>query len=240
MEIEETINKWFEKTEDALDNLDSEKKNTNLYFLIVNSLPTFGNYLHAAIMILGSKRRLPAKALLRVSGQLVSRVVWVLKGQDENERQNRLSRWKLDSYCEGRRYDEKIVKFYAGDERALVEKRIKERSEKINKLEKCGIRRLPQPEQIFEQAFGKNLLAVGMYSQYHTAVHPDLLVLSGTISEDGQVIMCDGDTKEPIDDLKFECLIQVYIFFKEIRKFYDLDFQEIESGFQVISKSFIQ
>jgi len=79
-----------------------------------------------------------------------------------------------------------------------------------------------------------------MYSQYHDSIHPDLLVLTGTIREDGEMTMCEGDTEENIDDLKFECLIQVYIFFKEIHKFYDLDFQEIESGFQLISKSFIQ
>jgi len=79
-----------------------------------------------------------------------------------------------------------------------------------------------------------------MHSQYHDSVHPDLLVLSDTIREDRGMTMCEGNTAENIDDLKFECLIQVYIFFKEIHKFYDLDFQEIENRFQVISKSFIQ
>ena len=136
MEIEETINKWFEKTEDALDNLDSESKNTNLYFLIVNSLSTFGTYLHTTIMILNCERRLPAKALLRVSGQLLSRVVWVLKGKDGQERQNRLSRWELYSYCEHKKFDKKILEYYANDERAFVERRIEVRSAKINELKK--------------------------------------------------------------------------------------------------------
>lgn len=240
MEIEKTINKWFEKTENALDNLDSERKNTNLYFLIVNSLPTFGKYLHTAIMILNWERRLPAKALLRVSGQLVSRVSWVLKGKDDQEQQNRLKCWIKDSYVKKRRFYNEILEYYTGEEKAQIEESIRVYSEEIDKLEKCNIKELPQPKKVFEQAFGKSNIVSGMYSQYHDSVHPDLLVLTGTIREDGEMTMCEGDTEENIDDLKFECLIQVYIFFKEIHKFYDLDFQEIENGFQVISKSFIQ
>jgi len=241
MEIDKTINNWFEETENALEYLSpADKKNTNIYFLIRNCLATFANYLHAAMMILGSKRRLPAKALLRVSGQLVSRVSWVLKGKDEQEQQNRLKRWIKDSYVERHRWYNEILEYYADEEKAQIEKSIRVYSEEIDKLEKCNIKKLPQPKQVLEQAFGKSNIVSGMYSQYHDSVHPDLLVLSDTIREYRGMTMCEGDTAENIDDLKFECLIQVYIFFKEIHKFYDLDFQEIESGFQVISKSFIQ
>jgi len=235
MQIDKTIGKWFQEIEDALENLSTEKKQTNIFFLIVNSLPTFGNYLNTTLLILKNERRLPAKALLRVTGQFISRVIWVLKSENEDERQNRLERWKKDSYCEAKRYNEEIIEFYSkDDERAVVAKRIEGYIEEINKLEERKIKRLPQWIQIFEQAFGKSILAAGMYSQYHHAIHPDILVLTATVSENKTDTICEGDTKESIDSLKQDCLTQAYIFFDEVCKYYGFTFKEMADEYQAI------
>jgi len=236
MQIDKTIEKWFQEIEDALGNLSTDKKQTNIFFLITTSLSTFGNYLNTTLMILKNERRLPAKALLRITGQFISRVIWVLKSKNGGERQSKLKRWEKESYCKAKKYDEGIIEFCSkDDERTVIEKRIEGYTEEINKLEESKIKGLPQPIQIFEQAFGRSILTAGMYSQYHDAIHPDILVLSDTVSENKTDTICEGDTKESIDSLKQHCLTQAYVFFDEICKYYGFTFKEMAGEYQAMT-----
>jgi len=243
MGIDETINKWFDEIEDKLQQRGQPKNIIdNMTFA---SLSLIDNYLNTILMIVNNGSRLPAMALLRVLNQFVSRIVWVLIGnnEDKSELQNRFNRWELSSYKKERVFLKKIMGFYARKERAQFENAIKKYEQKVENLEKTGIKNLPPPEQILEDVFGTKQIAIGMYSRLHRAVHPDLLVLRRTFKNNEAGYTYDGDVDEKTDDLKFECLICAHRFFKEICRYYNIYSlsQKIENEFNKLTpKSYIK
>ena len=129
-QIGETIANWFEEFQKASESSGTEGKPTNIVFLINSSLPTLSNYITSAMMILNSSRRLPARALLRVSGELISRVLWVLKGKDDARRQRRLQRWRKTSYHDANRFDKRFVNLYKDNKSTEVRQKVR----KYNKI----------------------------------------------------------------------------------------------------------
>jgi hypothetical protein len=234
MQIDETINNWFQETENKLQALGLPKNNIDN--MIFASIPLIDNFFNNVLMILNNGLRLPTMALLRVLNQIASRIVWVLMGRNknENELQNRFDRWALSSYKSEHEFLKKIVGFYAGKDKTKFENTIKIYEQEIDKLKKAAVKELPQPEQILEEVFRKKQIAIGVYRRFHNSIHPDLMVLGKTFKNTGTTCMYKGDIDEKIDDLKSECLICAHRFFKEICRYYKLNLlgQRIENEFK--------
>ena len=233
-QIGKTICNWFEEFEKASGSSATEEKPRRIVFLINSSLPILSNYITTAVLILNSDRRLPAKALLRVSGELISRVLWVLNDNDSHEHENRLTRWIITSYRKANAYNDVIVKLYEKDPRAEVKTIVKNlqkkndaNNEAIDAFKKRGIKGLPQAQHILEQVFGNSKAAVGMYARHHPAIHPDILVLTNSVSEDGTITTFKGDTEESIDSLRMDCLTQAYAYFAGLCRYYGSSFKEL-------------
>jgi len=236
MEIDETINKWFDVIEKELGQCGLPKNNIDQ--MVCASIGLVDNYLNNAMRILQQGSRLPAMVLLRVINQFASRIIWVLMGSNKNksELQNRFDRWVLTSYKKEHKFLNNISDFFAGKEKDQFESTIKIYEQEIDKLEKVGVKEMPQPEKVLEDVFGTKQIAIGMYSRLHNAIHPDLMVLGETFKKNGMSYMYDGDVDAKIDDLKFECLICTHRFFMEICRYYKIDSlsQKIENEFNTL------
>ena len=57
-------------------------------------------------------------------------------------------------------------------------------------------------------------------SQYHHAIHPDMFVLSASVSENDTEMFFKGDTKESIEQLKLSCLVQTHVFCQNVLQYY--------------------
>ena len=241
MEIDKTINKWFEETENMLANIGSAK-NTEVDKVCFSSISVVGNYLKNAIMILNHNSKLPAKALLRVLGEFIIKFVWCLQNSMRKQpalANERFERWRKHSLIKDQKFRKDILNAFDGSKRDEIQRWIEECDKEIKSVTSKSV---PEFAQIIENVFGsrETKAYAGMYLRFLNAVHLDLRTLSDTIREDNFSSICEGDTDDSIDDLKVDCLICACIFFRELYRFYGLNFQKIEDEYQVILKSFIQ
>lgn len=128
---------------------------------------------------------------------------------------------------------ENIIDRYTGCDRKKIQKWIDETDKEINKIR---TKDLPNTARIFTQIFGQKhpVGRAGMYLQYLSAVHIDLETLAKTIKKDTTSTKYMGDVEHNIEGLKFECLTHAYIFLKHLHKQYNLDFQKIEKGYEIL------
>lgn len=230
MEIDETINKWFDEIANRLQALGLPKNNIDE--MILASIPLIDNYLNNVLMISKNVSRLPAMALLRVSGEFIAKLIYCLQG-DGNGVSKRIESWEKTSLIKRKKFYQNIIDRYTGCNRKKVQKWIDETQ---NEIDEINVDELPNTGRVFEEIFGKEhpVGRAGMYLQYLGAVHIDLETLAKTITKDGTRIEYMGDVEYSIENLKFECLTHTYIFFHEVYRYYNLDFQKIENEYKTL------
>ena len=230
MEIDETINKWFEETENRLQALGLPKNSIDEMFLA--SILLIDNYLNNVLVISNNGSRLPAMALLRVSGEFIAKLIYCLEG-NENGVSKRIESWEKTSLRKRKKFYENIIDRYSDCNRKKVQRWIDETEKEVNKIRVKG---LPDAARIFADVFGEKhpVGRAGMYLQYLGAVHIDLEMLEKTIKRNGTDSEYMGDVEYNIEGLKFECLTHGYIFFKHLYEYYKLDFQEIRNEYKIL------
>ncbi|MHC4435372.1 MAG: hypothetical protein ACYTBS_26365 [Planctomycetota bacterium] len=257
MEVEEMLKKWFDRTYDLLEKPSQQNdQRTELEDTVNASISVVENYLWAIVKLLDKRQTrqhiLPAKALLRCFYQLTSRITWILMGASVDERQNRMKRLEKKSLEDELKLSEQICGVFENDVRKsttdVLDKHGKARevaSKRIECLKSCLRKGLPSPIQILKEVVegeygtpneapsASELIPIVGWPNLHKAVHPDHLVLNYTISRSENGTVYDGDTRENIDDLTYECCVCVHRFLKEIYSFYDLvDFEKIDNEFR--------
>ena len=232
MEIEEIINKWFEKTENELQALGLPKNKLDV--MILSARPVVSNYIDSALLVLDKERQLPAMALLRITGELIAKLIYCLKDSNSKGQDSRIQRWEKTTFKECETLCKSIIERFKGHERAQVQEWINEIEKKLDGLQK--VKHLPPTNQILEAVFeeGHPVGKFGMYQKYLNSVHIDLETLAKTIKRDTTGTEYMGDVEYNIEDLKFECLTHVYIFFREVYMYYNLDFQEIQNEYKIL------
>jgi hypothetical protein len=228
--IDETIDKWFEEIRNELQPLRLPK--TRIDETIMASIPVVHNYLNCVLAILQNDRRLPAKALLRISGEFVAKLIYCLSGKIQRLGvSERFDAWGKTSLMKRKRYYENIRDVYAGSNRKTVEKWIDETQREIDKIKGSN---LPKTASIFADIFGQRqpVCHAGMYLQYLGAVHIDLETLARTIKTDTKGIEYMGDIEEKVEDLRLDSLTQVYMLFREVYRYYSLDFGKTENEYR--------
>lgn len=233
MEIEETINKWFDE---AQDKLRKHGLQTGFDELIFAAIVLLDNYFNCALMILKNKSRLPAMALLRCTGEFIAKIIYCLQsdnGQGSNV-DERVKMWRKSTLQQDKKFCEILIDKYTGDDRNKIKNRIKEVDNEIAEI-KTG--KLPSTAHIFEEVFVKNFpfARAGMYQQFLGAVHLDLKILEETIEKKEGVTEYKGDVDYDIDDLKFNCATQFFYFLRAIYDYYDLKtFDKIENEYKTL------
>jgi len=232
MEIEETINKWFDETLSKL--YQGGLPKNKIDEMILASVPIIENYLNIVLVILEKGVRLPAMALLRISGEFIAKIIYCLKGNMQGlSVGERIESWEKTSFIKRKKFYENIKGRYSGNNLKKIHKWIDETENEINKI---SINALPETKIIFEEVFGEKhpIGREGMYLQYLGAVHLDLETVAKTIKKDKTSTEYMGDVEDRIKDLKFECLTHCYTFFREIYNYYKLDFQEIGNKYKTL------
>jgi len=228
MEIDDTINKWFDDSKSLLQELNLPKCKIDI--MILSTISLIDNYLNNALLILNGGSRLPAMALLRVMGEFISKITYCLKGKNQKEVENRIGRWEKSSLIQRRELYKKILSRYKKPNSQVqfkkVQEWINETEDEIKKIKSHG---LPQNQDIFLEAFGEHhpVGQDGIYHQYHCSIHVDLETLARTIRNNEYT----GDFEFNIEDLKFECLTHAYFYLKEIYEYYELNTQIINDDY---------
>lgn len=254
MQIDKTINKWFDETTEILGQRGTPREDID--DILFASIAVVVNHLNSTLLLLNNKKILPARALLRVSSEFIAKLIYCCL-QDKAVSKIRTDSWKKTSYIKTKKYLQNVKD---GFEQKLSENieykhiyqqgicKIKQGIEEIeNELDDFQKDKgLEQTTQILpsislggKHPFGE----AGVYQQYLNAIHIDLETLAKTIKKGKTGTEYMGDVENNIEYLKFECLWQGYIFFKEICRYYKLDLlsQKIENEFIALTpKSYMK
>ena len=264
MRIEQLLKKWFDDTCDHLEkHFQQDRQKTELEDTVNASISVVQNYLWSILKLLDKNQVdqhiLPAMALLRCLYQLTSRITWILIGINNGERENRIKRLERDSLRNEMKLIEQTLEVYKNDERQNTRDALKKyemareaMAKRIELLKSCGTKELPHPIQILEKVFkeeygvpnegpgASELIPIAGWQRLHKAVHPDYLVLNFTIFNSEGGLSYNGDIKENIDDLKYECCVCVHRFLKEVYKFYKFkDFDKIDNDFKKLGNAIV-
>jgi len=256
MDIEQILKSWFDDTYDHLEKRFSQSNQmSELEGAINPSISVVENYLWGILKLLDKNQAhqhiLPAMALLRCLYQLMSRITWILMGIDDGERENRIRCLERDSLQTELNFVRPVLDAFRNDTRPSTRDYMKDYEmardfieKRIESLESTGTRKLPTPTQMLEEVFAgeygapnkgpgaSELIPIAGWRKLHKAVHPDYLVLYLTVLDSEDSLIYDGDVKEDIGRLKYECCVCAQRFLKEIYKFYGLaDFGKIDKDF---------
>jgi len=264
MEIEQILKSWFDDTYDHLEKRFSQSNQmSELEGAINPSISVVENYLWGILKLLDKNQAhqhiLPAMALLRCLYQLTSRITWIMMGANDGERESRIRRLEKDSLQWELKYVKKVLDAFKSDKRPSTRDYMKDyemardsMEKRIESLESTITRKLPTPTQILEEVFAgeygapnegpgaSELIPVRAWGTLHKTVHPDDLVLNLTVLDSEDSLIYDGDVKEDIERLKYECCVCVQRFLKEVYKFYGLEnFDKIENDFVELTNAIV-
>ena len=109
MEIDETINKWFEETQGKLAKAKSSSDIVDDFCRRVFAV--LKTYCDATLLLLRPEieLRLPAMANLRIMSELVIKFLWCLNVQKNKEIEERIKRWEKTGAKNRRKLVEEIL-----------------------------------------------------------------------------------------------------------------------------------
>jgi hypothetical protein len=236
MEIENTINRWFEQIKQKLTGgktyhtqlqLDVDKLYSSVIFLLEN-------YTHSLLLLLNKRTILPAKALLRVISDVCIKCRWCLKGLETSDEEftARFDRWLHSSLSVYKKCLERqlaILESEYGDEVSSLKEEVKHR---ISEIESLGLKKenLRITDDLVNDAWQAQpkLNVEALYRRFHEAVHPDLVLFQKLREETDQRIIYKADVEESPDDLKRYCLIMLGYLFEAIYSLNKWDFSDFE------------
>jgi len=264
MEVEQTLKNWFDGTCDLMEgHFQEHRQETQLENTVNASVSVVQNYLWSILKLLDRNQAdqhiLPAKALLRCLYQLTSRMTWILMGASADERKDRIEQLEKKSLEDESKLAGRILEVYKNDARENTrialqrhEKARRDFSKRIENLNTCGTERLPSPIEILKEVFGgeygepregpgaSELVPIRGWPDLHKAVHPDYIALNSTISNSENAQSYDGDTREDVAGIKYECCACVHRFLKEIYKFYGfVNFDTIDNDFRELGNAIV-
>lgn len=238
MKIDKTINKWFDETKVILRK--HKPQRDNIDDILFASIAIIDNYVSSARLLLenpGNERRLPAQALLRVSGEFIAKLKYCfdagVKNKDMEKTCDRLESWRKLSLGKKKTFLESIVDRCNSSDRQIVEKWLADIESAIQKI---TVNPLCKTSDILKETFGKEhpVGEAGIYSQYHNSVHIDLETLESTICRKQGCVEYKGDVDYDIKGLIFECLTHVFEFLRVLYKYYNFDFCKIENEYKML------
>jgi len=244
MEIDETINKWFEQIKQNLSGGKTYYKQLELDVdkLCGEVVVLLENYVQGVLLILNKGKILPAKALLRIISDVSIKCGWCLEGlkTSEEEFDQKFDKWRRHSLSKCRTLMEKdlaVLEEEYGDEVSGLKEELKRR---ITAIESAGIKKkerfsIPELVQdVWKTQPKLNLRA--LYLGFHEAVHPDLVLFQRTLEESNGRIIYKGDIEESPERIKGFCLVILGYLFEAIYSVNKWDFSEFEKDIKQLKE----
>jgi len=195
MEIDETINKWFEKTFELIEQQLKTHKDIDL--LLVSSLRTGERYCKATLLLLNNNYLSPAKALLRILSELIAKLLWCLIIPDNGANrtneiiQERIDRWKKSTALKLAKGLEEFSDVFSANINKIIEeaKRLRTFAKGINPKEMPNVNQIFKdlPNPWYEEIYPR------IYWQFNSAIHPDLKMLGELIEQNGKYMVCRSE-----------------------------------------------
>lgn len=228
MNIEDTVDKWFEEAKKLFDNLPNPTSKVNKFCL--GTFRSVGIYLNASCILQERELYYPAMALIRITSDLLIKFLWCLQGVNDKAIEERIVRWEKTTFKEQKRFLSELKEVASGTEKKMYEKGIDDLDKKINN----GVKEMPNTRQIFKECkklFSTVDIYPKAYQQYNQTVHIDVDVLdkimNSPLSKDG----CDKDivcSKTDIEGINKTCLIFLYMLLIKIYEHYSWDATSIK------------
>jgi len=245
MEVNETINKWFDEVKRKLTGGKTYYKQLELDVdkLCGGVVVLLENYVQSIFLLLDKGKILPAKALLRVISDVSIKCLWCLKGLDlsEEEFNTRFDEWRRCSLSERKTLMEKELIVLDEEYGSEVSGLKTELKKQIAAIESAGIAKKERfnitdklGQDVWKTQYKLNLVA--LYRSFHEAVHPDLVIFQRTMQESDGKIIYRGDVEEPPERLKIFCLVILGYLFEAIYSRNKWDFSEFEKDIKQIRK----
>ncbi len=201
MEIDEIIAKWLQN---AKTKLSGEKTYGKQHELDIDSLclgvvALVENYAGSVLLLLNAGKILPAKALLRVMGDLTIKCMWCIDGlgTSDEEFSNRLEKWRRYSLSQDKKRMEAEISILKQDYNDVNSELFNKLEGFVKILEEEGIRNneeLPSMwnmRGIWKSQADMNFDA--LYRRFHQGIHPDWMVLQLLQKKDGDKILYKAD-----------------------------------------------
>lgn len=231
MEIDTTINKWFEETAAQIET--HVKTDSVIDMSCVSILKTTKNYCNATLLLLSKGHKMPAKALLRVLCELTVKFLWCMFIPDENKQDpdnviyEKFRRWAKHSLLE-------TSKTLRGFRNAGTEDFKNEVEGMIGKLEKNAgsieLSAMPPLGQMWGQLPEpwKGKIKPMFYLRFNNAVHLDMKSLRDLIVREEDKLFCVDDSEENVQDLAECCIAFAFDVNFLIRRHYDWSVDQMD------------
>lgn len=238
MEIEETINKWFDDTAAQMEKY--FKTESQIDMLCAGALKVGENYCNAVLLLLKDSHKMPAKALLRILCELTAKLTWCLWVPKEKEEADdiiydKFQRWQKATLVENKKMLESLRKAMPDDQKLQLGNNIKNLEEQAGEIE---FDPMPNVTELF-QKLPKDwdiVIYPMCYKQFNNAVHLDLQSIGELIEKKGNKIRLLDDFKDNVEELTKYCLDWAFHINYYIRKHYDWSFEQMEKEYSALLK----
>jgi len=238
MEIEKTVNKWFDDT--AAQMKTHFKTDSQIDMLCASALKVGKNYCNAVLLLLKNGHKMPAKALLRILCELTAKLTWCLWVSDKKEEADdivyeKFQRWQKATLVENKKMLESLREAMPDDQKPQLDNNIETLEKRAKDIEFDA---MPKVIAIFKELpkNWKTDIYPVCYKQFNNAVHLDMQSMGELIEKNENKIFCLGDSKDNIDDLAGYCLDWTYHINYFIRMHYDWSIGQMEKEYNAISK----
>lgn len=234
MEIEKTINKWFEQTFEKFQK--EVRPSTENDLLLAGVLFAARKYIRAVLSLLLQNHALPAKALLRCLCELFVKVFWCLNVRDDVEDlkqsiHENFQKWDYSRLIQDKKLLEKLEKSATGDFKNKVQCSLKKAYRDIAEYKRRRVKSMPDTASLFvvlsRDESAMNLIYPKIYQNYSRAVHLDRNTFSRLVRYEGDRIACYDAWDNDINDLYANCLCMACDINMLIRKYYSWPANEL-------------
>jgi len=257
MEIDEILDKWFDKT---FAMYQEKVRHRGVDLLIMGVLRYSRHCSITTFLLLRQEVKLSSMVLLRVYLELYLKLSWCLitDSNSQKDRQDqayaRLRRWDFQRLIEQRRLFKKELEVIEGsskpeafkDRRSEICEAIEKADRFIEENKTKGLKCIPDIWQMLKeiseteefQKSPEDILRVypRLYQRFSKAVHPDMDFIQKMVTNTGEAYICSCDANEDIQGLKLYLLSMSCDINRMIRDFYGWDSAEMQKEYNLMVK----
>jgi len=230
MQLDETIDKWFEQTFEKFQKEVHPPAENDLF--LAGVLFASRKYVRAVLLLLSQKHALPAKALLRCQCELFVKTLWCLnvKGDTEVAKQaihDNFQRWDYSRLIEDKKLLTDMAKYAEGDFKRDLQLSLEKVAKDVEEYKSRGIKMIEKVPFLCAKLShdrGKEEMEriyPEIYRNYSRAIHLDRNTFSRLVRHEGERIACYDDWDDDIDNLYANCLCMACDINILIREYYN-------------------